>query len=569
MILNLSNIKPDHEDIRDQLETYLNTLDSWKGVVESQTGQGIINMIAAIGAYSQASIRRRYQDSFPETVVSDEASYAIAEMQGVRLNRKLPASASALISCPVDLTLPSYTIFQGAGSFFFNRDAIFLNAGIAQPVILYEGKVIRLTMPGIDQDYALFASKESQFVVSDVDVSLLLDDTPMIRETGGAWTLRGITGFVDSTLPDGKLLIQFGTPDFGGRPRSTQTLSLTYVVTTGAAGNNLDTNSKSVVVTDFPIVTGSFTSTPTGGADERPALTYKNLSAPTFGVFDSAITRQQYITTALSYPGVIDVITFAQREVNPAALEWMNLVKAVLLTSSPWGPSQKQDFLNWFQSKSAYLPKIFLEDPLPVVINISLEIFCFNWVNSTQARLNAEAAVTALFSPRAGILNYDLHLTDITDAILRSDPGIEYVTLLNPTEDIIISAGSLPPPTLVELTTGGSLIETSVYAYGLAVTTPAGVITVKNLSSIQPTGPTSRVELSWNPYPGAVSYQLYRKENSGTLQLVYSGSTPAFIDVGDAPAGGSPPPQTTTPVRYIQIGNLSIVDRYSTRNLRI
>ena len=80
--LTLSNVNPDFNDLLAQLESYLTTIDSWKGVVTSQTGTGILSMVSAIGTFAQAKIQRKYEDAFPETVISASASYAIAEMQG-------------------------------------------------------------------------------------------------------------------------------------------------------------------------------------------------------------------------------------------------------------------------------------------------------------------------------------------------------------------------------------------------------------------------------------------------------------------------------------------------------
>lgn len=569
MPLILSTVQPDHDDIRTQLETYLSTIDSWKGVVDSQTGQGILNMLAAIGAYSQATIRRNYQDAFPETVVSDEASYAIAQMQGVRLTRKLPASATATLTSTIAQTIPAYSVFQGSGSFFFNRSALFLPANTPVGAVLYEGKIVTHEIPGINQDFAMFVSQETAFAVSDVDVLIQLDTTPMERATSGIWTLKNQVGFVDSTLPDGKFTAQFGNATYGGRPDTTQTLTITYAVTTGSEGNGLETLGKSIVAPDFAAVTGSFTSSPTGGADERPALSYKNLSAPTFGVFDSAVTRQQYITTALSYPGVIDVITFAQREVNPSALEWHNLIKVVLLTSSVWTQPQKDDFLAWYQARTAYAPHFYLEDPVAVNVDVLMEIYCFNWVNSTQAKLNAQAAIEKIFTPRAGILNYDLHLTDLTDAVMKADKGIEYIVLRTPAVDVLASAMAMDIPTLVEVVGGGTLPDATTYSYGVAVTTASGIVTVKSVATITTTALNNQITVSWTAYPGATSYQLYRRTGSGALLQLYTGTALTFTDTGAVTPAGAPPPRSTVPVRYLQLGTLEIIDRYSTRSNRI
>ena len=511
MPLTLSTVNPDQEDILVQLQNYLATIDSWKGVVESQTGQGILNMIAAVGAFDQASIRRAYQDAFPETVINDEAAYAIADMQGVRLSRKLPASVQATLTSTSTINVPALTLFQGAGGFFFNRVAVFLVAATPTVVTLYEGKVSTLVLNGIDQDYALFVSKEERFAVSDVDVSIKLNNVPMQRTTSGMWTLRGSSGFVDSTLPDGKLNVQFGTTAFGGRPKATDVLTISYAVTSGSSGNGLATNGANLTVPTYPTITGVFSSAPSGGADERPALSYKNLSAGAFGVFDSSITRQQYLSLALSYPGVIDALTFAQREVNPSALAWMNLIKIVLLTSSVWTLTEKANFLAWMQDRTAYAPQLILEDPVAVPVVVNVDIYCFNWVNSTQAKINAQVAVQALFAPRASLLGYDLHQTDLTQAILNADPGIEYVIMNSPTSDVITSNGSMAPPTLVESTSGGTLPNATSYYYGLAVTTPAGIITVRNFALKLTTSATSQITVTWPAYPSATTYQLYRK----------------------------------------------------------
>lgn len=570
-ILNLSNVHPDQEDIRIQLETYLLTQDSWRGVVNSQTGQGILNMIAAIGAFDQAKIRRKFQDSFPETVISDRAAYALSSMQGVRLTRKLPASVTANLTSPlVSQSIPAYTIFQGAGGFFFNREALFLAADLPTSVELHEGNVLRYAVSGLDQAYAMFVSSEIGYVVSDIDVEVLLNNAPMARTTAGMWTLKGQLGFVDSTLPDGKLMIQFGNLGYGGQPSNNDTLYITYVTTNGADGNSLSCTGKGLTAPAYSTLTGSFTTNPTGGSNEREALAYKNIAAPTFGVFNSAITKQQYITTALQFPGVVDVVTLAQREVNPTALEWMNLIKIVLKTSSVWSDYQNAEFLTFMQDNTAYSPHFFLEDPVPVPVDISLEIYCYNWTNSTQAKANASAAIQALFAPRVGMLNYDLHLSDIINTAKQSDPGIEYVILRTPIQDVLISGTAVAAPTLSLIPGNGALLD-DMYYYGVQTTTAAGVVALRNLGKIRATA-GSAVQVSWVPLTDVLSYQVYRKDTlsqrPGLIAEIPGNAHTNIIDVNVRAPGASPAPQNTVPVRYITLNSLLIVDYYSSRSVR-
>lgn len=570
--LILSTVNPDQEDLRIQLEQYLSTIDSWKGVVHSQTGQGILNMVAAIGAFAQASIRRKYQDSFPETVLSDRASYALASLQGIRLTRKLPASVTASItSAAVGLTVPAYTVFQGSGAFFFNREALFLTADTPQTVTLYEGKVVSIFAPGINTEYAMFVSEENGFQVSDVDVVVNNGIVPLERTTGGLWTLPNIKGFSDQTLPDGKMFLQFGTETYGGVALTNETLNILYVVTTGEDGNSLDTIGKVLTAPIYPSISGTFTTSPTGGANERSALSYKNIAAPAFGVFSSAITRQQYISMALQYPGVVDVITFAQREINPTSNEWMNLIRITLLTVSNWSTATKTAFLEYMNKNSAYSPKFTLKEPVAIVQNVEVEIYCYNWANSTQCRLKAIAAITTLLSPRVGILNWDLQLTDLTDAILEADPGIEYVIPIQPTATVTASSNPVERPTLTALSGGGGTLIAGTYFYAISAVTPYGTITTRNYADIT-TSSTGRIKIDWKPLSNVTNYYVYRKgpndTRPGVIAMV-SGSTLTYTDTGAAVTGSPPPPQNTVPVRYVKLGTLTVRDFYSTRNVRL
>ena len=570
--LTLSTIHPDQSDLLIQLEAYLNTQDSWKGIVTSQTGQGLMNMVAAVGAFNQAKIQRKFQDSFPETVVSDRAAYAMAAMQGVRLVRKQPASVQAnLLSTGIALSIPAYTTFQGAGGFFFNREALFLPADTSVAVELHEGQVLRYSMPGIDQPYALFVSAEQAYTVSDTDVAILLNDAPMERTTGGVWTLQNQLGFGDSTLPDGKLMIQFGNSKFGGQPGANDTLYLTYVTTNGADGNSLDCLGKGFTAPDYSNLAGRFTSNPTGGSDERPALSYKNVASPNFGTFDSAVTKQQHISTALKFPGVVDVISFAQREVNPSALEWMNVILLVPYTSTPWDDSIKADFLAYMQKNCVYAPHFILGTPVPINLDIVLEIYCYNWANSSQAKLNAEAAAQALFVPRIGMLNYDMHLSDITGAAKKSDPGIEYVILKSPTEDVLISGSPLPAPTLTVAPLVGNL-PPDTYYYGVQVTTSQGIIAVRNLAQVSVSTLNNAITIHWEKITDAVSYQVYRKDTlslrPGLIADVSATSPLTFVDTNQFLPGVVPSPQNTVPVRYVVLNSLLTTDFYSTRGIR-
>ena len=90
--VTLSTLSVDYNSGKTQLQSILGSSSApWKAVLPTETGDAIISLISTVHSSAQQNILRSLQDTFPATAVSDSAIYAGATMQGVRLNRKLPA----------------------------------------------------------------------------------------------------------------------------------------------------------------------------------------------------------------------------------------------------------------------------------------------------------------------------------------------------------------------------------------------------------------------------------------------------------------------------------------------
>jgi Baseplate J-like protein len=564
--LNLSGVVPDPDGIKAQLEAYLAGTDAWRGRYSGQTGQTLIEMIAAIGALDQAKIRRARQDSIPDTAISDRAIYALAAFQGVRLSRRLPSQGTVTLLSTASITIPAFTQFESAGVEFFNRSAIILTAAVPASTTLYQGNVVRKVTTGIGEDYSMFFSSEQGFSVSDVDVQVVINSTVITRVTDGLWKLKFTSGYVDRTMPDGRLVVQFGNTYYGAKPATTDTLSMTYVTTEGESGNSYNVLGKAVTSSSQPTLTGSFTTNLSGGADQRSAVSYKNIGAPTFGTFGSAVTGPQYQNSAREYPGVVDAVVFSQREVNPTAVTWMNLMKVVLLTSSTWTAAQKTAYLDDLQNKTMYSGRFFIENPTAVPVSVSVTIYCYPWANASQVQLNVSTAITNLFQIRKGSLGYDFYISDLTDTIHSADNGVEYFDLTTPTADVIVSARPVDAPSSA-VSAGIGLIAAGTYYYAVAVTTAAGVVTTRNWTQVDTVAANSTVTLSWPAVPDAISYQVYGR-TSGTPGLLSTQATLSYVDNGSTSPGTAPPAQNSVPVRYATLASLSVSAQYSTRQAR-
>ena len=115
--VTLSTLSVDYNSGKTQLQSMLGSSSApWKAILPTETGDALISLISTVHSSAQQNILRSLQDTFPATAVSDSAIYAGATMQGVRLNRKLPANMSVAITNnnAQQITIPPYTQFSGA-----------------------------------------------------------------------------------------------------------------------------------------------------------------------------------------------------------------------------------------------------------------------------------------------------------------------------------------------------------------------------------------------------------------------------------------------------------------------
>lgn len=572
--IELSQVRGDFNALVTQLQDHLRTKDSWTGFLTTQTGETLLEMVAAVGALNQMRLLRYYQDSFPATALSDTAVYAIASMQGVRINRKAPMGVQVtLVSPSGEVIVPEMTLFTVAGTPFFNRQAFTLTS-TPITVQLYEGVVERVFTRGLGSFYQTFITKETGFIVSDEDVKVKINGEEIEKTWDGLWKLSSKEGYRDRTLPDGRLQLEFGNDRFGSTPTVNDEVEITYVVTQGTSIQTLKTLNRKVTCDDFPSIEGEAVANPTGGGEATDPELYKNLSAAQFGNFGSAVTKQQYQNTALSYAGVVDAKTFAQRESNPTAVQWMNLIKIVLLTTTPWNQEDRNRFLEFMYKNTMYSTRIFLENPVPVPVDISITLGCFSWANANDCKASATAAVMELFRLKPGILGRDIFRSDIHDAVMASNAGIEYVVLNTPRSDLIISGApmDMPKVTAGAINTGSIPVGTYYYAvspvvYAGGVT---GVIPPSRFITFVNTIPNTRLTIDFIPYEGAFQHQVWgRSANQiGLLATIASNQNPTFVDDGVFTPTQTPPPTSTVPVRYNTIGNLVVEARYSSRSQR-
>ena len=567
----LSTLSVDFNSSKTQLLTLLAATGApWQALIPAETGDAIISLIATVHASAQQNIVRSFQDVFPTTAAADSAIYAAATMQGVRLNRKIPASLTVSIinKGTVPISVSPYSTFSGANTYWFNRALITIAAGATVVATLYQGLVKTVTLNGLGSANQLWASQESKFYVSDVDTNVTINGNFIPRVTSGLFGNKG-SGYFDRTLASGAFVTEFGNGVYGSQPSVSDTVVITYAVTNGISANSINALNKLIIAAQYSALTIVATANPAGGSDENPALKYKNIAAYSFGTFDSAVNKSQYLTTILNYPGVLDAVTFSQREVQGSDPRWMNLIQVSVLTSTPWLSPEITNFINSLQSSTSYTSRFNFVLPSQLISAVSGNIYCRPWASLSVAQQKATDAVTALFA--SAKLNYDIAVTDITSAILNSYPGIDYVDLITPVNDLVVSTPQISSPVLVSALTGGTLPAGSP-VYGVGYTTATTTVYPTNQVYALTTTPTSKVTVNFVGVSSAITYQIYGRGASGwgvigTVTHVPGTSAYSFVDTG---ASSIVPPASTTAlntrgVSYNALGTLTLPTFYSAR----
>lgn len=575
--LKLSDLTVEVDDFRDQFNQDLVTRGSWKGQLTTQTSQTIIEYISTVGALDSAKIIRSSEDAFAETALADDAIRSITTMQGLRMTRKLPARVPVTLTSTMALTLSPYTQMTIGGIKFFNREQIELAANVPINAELAQGTVLTYMISGIGSDYQTFISPEDGFNVSDVDTQVRINGTLINKSLGTLWNYKGQPAFADLTLPDGRLNVQFGNTLFGSVPQTNDIVAVTYVVTGGSDSNGSVTTNKRVSIDGFPQVTGTATANPSGGSGIKPVIVYKNVASGSFGTYQSAVTRSQYIAQVNTYPGIIDAVTQAQREIDPMDLQYMNVIRVSALTDSPWTQGQIQDFIDQMQRVTMYSTRFVWFNAIPLDRDIDVDVYAFNTATLSQVQALSEQAVQSLLAPQPGILMTDFYESDIIVAIKKANRGqVSYVIVNAPQAPMTVNAPGAANITY-EIIPGSGTLGPLVYSYSVAVTNAQDEGPPNYWINPQITGSATNnsIKLIWNEVPGATSYRVYGRQGGSlglitTIAAVTNGPPVEFIDNGSiAPTGGLPNTLSLAPIRYNRLRNLTVRVYFAERQRKL
>lgn len=448
--LQLSAIRPDFEALVMQLQVYLNSKSTWSDLLTSSTGETLIEMMAAVGAFNQFAIESAAREGFLSTAVRESSIYAIARMLGVRISRKAPASAKCDLvrsSDPsVPLAIKKFTQFTVNGGSFFNRDTIFFDAGSisSTDVVLFQGDVRVETFAADSVSFKEIYLNEPGFVISNFDLMVEMV-SPATGEAvlwepinEGIWNAEATDRvYYDSTSGLGEVVLAFGDGYHGALPSIGTTIRITYAITNGAIGNNGGSNLE-VRVNTIPSIIGKTLTGITGGADEKPANYYKSLAPHLYKARTRAVTPQDYRAIVTSYPNVASCAVQAQKDIAPGDLRWMNVVRICILpadvTSDAFTADQWAEFLTWFKKTSHAAIQIQTYNPLKLTRDISITLALKSTAIAGEIVPIVDTNIRSLFTRGLATLGKRIAISDIIGAATVT--GVDYVDVHSPTSDM-------------------------------------------------------------------------------------------------------------------------------------
>ena len=563
----LSTVHPDFESIKAQLQSILSGKDSWKDLITTSTGTTLIEFIAAAGAFSQYSIESALQETSLDTAKLDSSVYSIARMLGVRIQRKRPSSMTATLTrvgTGAALTIPAYTQFKVGNTSVFNRVSFTFNVGVGTlSATLYEGRVKTVNAKGSDSIFQNFISSDEGFTVSNEDVLVRVDGVTIPVTHEGLWHFKNKAPAVqDATTKLGALSLLFGNDFFGFKPKINSDISITYAITNGTAGESVLVNGSPVRSDIYADLAGVGTSSLTAGGDENPASTYRRISPILFASGDRSVTENEYNALALTYPGVIDCSVVGQRKLSPSRLEYMNLVRLSLLTTTPWNDAAYNAFVDWYSQKTMYAVRFYREDPVARDYVITAKIYCNNRAyDLASIQSKVQDALEVLTTPKQLFIGLNIFKSDIYSIIMAVDDAIEYVDLDSPLEDVF---SNVTRPLITSGIEDVGTLGAGTYSYKVTALNALGETLPSGNQDVVITA-THGVTITWDPIPNAINYKVYGRQ--GEYKYIDTTSLTTYTDDGSITVGADAPDLDTTGVFYPRCTAINLSSFMTSRNI--
>lgn len=445
--VKLSTVKPDFDQVLEQIVSYLRSNTSWKDLIEASTGQILAKFVAGGVAYNQYSIERAVQENYIETARNLATVLQGVRDHGVRIQRKSPGLVSVTFTRTNIVgmyVIPAYSKFRIGDSFYFNRlPVVFTNGNATVNGDLEEGELIVHSYTSNGDAFQRFWIG-SNYTSSDAIVRVFVDGTEWSRLVSGIWAAKNSeTCFSDQTSVLGEMEITFGNNVNGQLPAPGSAIEIHEYVISGSSSNNALSGLKVSYPADGN-VTGVTSSVISGAADEQTMTYYKEIGARLGRSLRRAVTRSDYNAICRSYPGVLAADCRGEYDIQPGNQSWQSTVGIYLVTSTEWTTPQKNAFLGWLQQYAMLGVKHQIEPVSAVVTAVTAELLIDTSLypyDLDEVTAAANAALQLVFAPNSESLGKEVYKSEIYECLANVD-GVKYVNLSAPAGNVVTIAAN-------------------------------------------------------------------------------------------------------------------------------
>lgn len=441
--ISLSANKPDFNQILLQFQNALEHEDAWKDILTAGAGQSILRFFAASAAQGVYAQERSTQEQFSYIARLDSSIYAASRSYGVRIDRRIPAQVSVQLSREGSgyLLIEPFTTFVVGSVKFFNRDPIVFSQGAIFPVtaVLHQGEVFTDTYNSPGVPFAAYEIGNGSANISDEDVYLYVNDFQYTRILTG-FDLYGPndTVFYENTLPNGNVEVITGSGNYGVMPSASTVVRIRYVTTMGVEAHNA-TVELLVLCPTIDIVSGKSLTPVEGGAVPNSPEFYRLNSPFVRASGDRSVIRRDYTLAALRYKALTirDARVIGQKEIAPDKKWAQGVIKLCAISDTIMSDKDWQLLIAYMDSKGMEGMTILRENPIPVPIDIIIDLGVTQDRALEAVKQAATAAVTNGYAPKQGSLGNDFFRGDIQTIIKESnDPvlkgGINWMEVTTP-----------------------------------------------------------------------------------------------------------------------------------------
>lgn len=572
--MELSKTNPDFVSIVSQLSSELQARNSWKDILDSSTGETIIQFMAACTTMLYSEILRSVDELNISTARNRSSVYALANLLGVPVRRSVGGEVL------VDFTIPSVSeqiMFYKYDSFTIDGISYFITQDLTIPAYTTLLQNITLRQGTVNTyNFVSSGSPFQQFIVGSnftsdnkyVDVQVNNDPVFWTMTTDTLWQYGPSDKvFQVTSLPEGTIRILFGDGTSGQVPVNGVPIKIYEVSTLGKSSNQsisgLSVNPVTQpVVGGVPLTITGITTTSVSGGDDQESVDRLRFTTPRFFASGKrAITRNDWTAIGLKYPNVADIKVWGEYE-EGLQLSMMNTVKISLLMD--YGPAiaSDQDSFDTYMSEFKHLTtRTVYQTPVPIYLSVNVTVYVKIGFSLTQVQSNVRSALEDNFKSQPGVLGKSIYVSDVNNVILAV-PGVDYVSFSDVVKVTGLSLVKSPAvPTAVTspgvisgtaFTSGGSVAD-GTYYYVVSTVDSNGTESAKSpevSKVVSGGGGSGRVDLTWTAVTGASTYRIYRGTATGVHTIYYSSGTNSYSDTGGASTAGTPKTGTLAAATY-------------------